>query len=677
MTGRILIFGGTSEGRHASDYLCELGADHIICVATEYGEEVLPPRPSRTVRTGRMDENEMAAFLGEESYDLVLDATHPYAEKVSENIRKAAKETGVPYLRYLRAGELSEESGGEGSFSSSSLCFADSAAEAADMLENKEGGIFLTTGSYELSDFADRISEKGRLFARILPSEEALSACRRAGLKGKQIYAMQGPFSEKLNEALLTETGAAYLVTKESGKEGGFSEKITAAINCGVTPVVIRRPKESGASWEEVKKRLDELAGAGKAKENRPLFICCAGLGPGSVRTLTEEVKEAILAADVLFGAKRLLSLAEEVLRDAFRPLPEEVPEYDAEKIKAYLAEHTNFTKAVILVSGDVGFFSGAGAVAEVFTGYEVNYLCGISSIQYFASKIPVRWEDGLLLSAHGRKIDLTRAVRENRKIFLLTGTGADTEKYLTDLLDHGLLKVKVTVGYCLSYPEEKIVSGTPKELLPVEKKGLSVMMVENQKAEKPVTPGIGDAAFLRGEVPMTKEEIRILSVSKLHLLEDSVVYDVGAGTGSVSVECARLVRGGSVYAIEKKDAAVDLIRKNAEQFGLSNVIPVRGTAPEAFDSLPVPTHAFLGGSGGAMKEILTALLIKNPKIRIVINTVTLESLTEAVQLLGDLRISDPEIVQVMVSKAQSAGSYRLMKAENSVYLISFGGEDT
>ena len=183
------------------------------------------------------------------------------------------------------------------------------------------------------------------------------------------------------------------------------------------------------------------------------------------------------------------------------------------------------------------------------------------------------------------------------------------------------------------------------------------------------------DSLFIRGKVPMTKAEIRAVSISKLELPPDAVVYDVGAGTGSVTIEMALQLPQGTVYAIERNSDAVDLLHQNCEKFGVSNVKIVPGLAPEAFEGLPVATHAFLGGTGGRVEEILRQLLGKNPSMRIVINVIALESLQAVCQALKAMEI-EPEIVCMQVSRAEKVGPYHLMKGENPVYILSFGGAE-
>ena len=204
----------------------------------------------------------------------------------------------------------------------------------------------------------------------------------------------------------------------------------------------------------------------------------------------------------------------------------------------------------------------------------------------------------------------------------------------------------------------------------------LSVVLFTREGKETVVTHGIPDEAFIRGKVPMTKEEVRSISLSKLQLTRNSVIYDVGAGTGSVSVEMAMQAVEGQVYAIEKKPEAVELLYKNKEKFAADNLAIIEGLAPEACVDLPVPTHAFIGGSSGNMKEILELLLSKNPKIRVVINCIALESVGEAMNCLKELPLEQVDIAQVQVAKGKKAGSYHLMMGQNPVYVISCQGKE-
>ena len=189
---------------------------------------------------------------------------------------------------------------------------------------------------------------------------------------------------------------------------------------------------------------------------------------------------------------------------------------------------------------------------------------------------------------------------------------------------------------------------------------------------KKFLTPGIHDEEFIRGEVPMTKEEIRMIALCKLKLCADSCLLDIGSGTGSIAVEAARLSDKIKVFAVETNPAAVKLIKQNCEKFATANVTVIHASAPEGLD-IPVPvTHAFIGGTNGKLREILQALYKQNPEMRVVITAVSLETISEVQTVLSDFAVTDDEIVQVSVSKAKKAGNHHLLLANNPVFVFSF-----
>lgn len=186
------------------------------------------------------------------------------------------------------------------------------------------------------------------------------------------------------------------------------------------------------------------------------------------------------------------------------------------------------------------------------------------------------------------------------------------------------------------------------------------------------ITHGIKDDEFLRDDVPMTKEEVRAISICKLNLTENAVLYDIGSGTGSVAVEAASCSKNIKVYAVETNPLAVNLINKNRERFALPNIKVVEGMAPTVMGSLPVPTHAFIGGTKGNLKDILTTLYKKNNSMRIVMNAVSLESVSEMTMALKEFPVVDDEVIQVSISKAKKISSYHMMTANNPVFIFSF-----
>ena len=241
---KIVIFGGTTEGRELSRLLADRGAEIVVSVATEYGREEQGICNGVTVVVGRKDRSEMGALL--RGATLCADATHPYAVEASKNIRAACGDTRTPYRRLLR----------EASASDADAVFPD-ASGAAAYLANTTGNILLTTGAKELRRYANL--DPSRLYLRILPAHDGLSACESLGIPRRNIIAMQGPFSRELNEALIHQYKIAYLVTKDGGKIGGFPEKAEAARNTGAKLILIRRPDESGGSFAEIAAYCEEL----------------------------------------------------------------------------------------------------------------------------------------------------------------------------------------------------------------------------------------------------------------------------------------------------------------------------------------------------------------------------------------------------------------------------------
>jgi len=251
---KLLIFAGTTEGRALSEYLSDLEVRHTICVATEYGEIVLKENPMAAVHRGRMSQEEIIAFLRNGSFSAVIDATHPYAELVTQNVKAAARETNLPYFRLIRERSVTENCGNVRYFETSVAC--------AKALEHTTGNILLTTGSKELAAYCSSENVRCRLYVRVLPSAESISLCNEQGIYARQIIAMQGPFTEELNEALLRQYDISCLVTKESGQAGGYFEKLDAAKRTGISVFVIGRSKETeGYSFEELCRELEPFCG--------------------------------------------------------------------------------------------------------------------------------------------------------------------------------------------------------------------------------------------------------------------------------------------------------------------------------------------------------------------------------------------------------------------------------
>lgn len=677
---KMLLFAGTTEGRNLAEFLEKNQIPTEVCVATQYGETLLEEGKYLHVYAGRLDETEMEQQIQKQQITLVIDATHPYAVIVSQNIRRACSRTGTEYIRLAR-----KETDASWKQEMEDVTEVASVAEAAAFLAKKEGRIFAATGSKELSAYQVIPDYQDRVVARVLSTPEAVSECAMLGFSGKNLICMQGPFTEDLNVAMLRQAQASWMVTKESGKAGGFLEKLRAAKKAGAKLVVIKRPGERSEEIAEDQKEenLYAICDEGQIRSllGKRLGICpkrqlyLVGIGMGNEKNRTVEAEQICQSADLLIGARRMLQSVKTEGKAVFES-------YKPDEIAAYLAEHPQYETAAVLLSGDIGFYSGAKKLydaierTEGLEQMEIYPVSGISSVVYFCGKLGVSWEDVHLLSLHGRKQNLIDAVKYHEKVFVLCGEKDGISKICCKLKEYGLGDVKVAVGTDLSYEQERIVQGTAESLMKEDFAPLSVLLICNPDVKKRIGHGLDDDLFLRGKVPMTKSEVRSISLSKLRLHKDAVVWDVGAGTGSVSIEAASLAKDGVVYAIEKKDEAIDLLEQNKRKFGTDNLEIIKGLAPEALEGLPAPTHAFIGGSSGNLKEILEVLLEQNPRVRVVINAIALETVAEAMQCLKSMAFTDVDIAQVSVAKGKKLGSYEMMMGQNPVYIFSCtGGE--
>ena len=325
----------------------------------------------------------------------------------------------------------------------------------------------------------------------------------------------------------------------------------------------------------------------------------------------------------------------------------------------------------VVLVSGDSGFYSATKRIIEYYSElYQIEVIPGISSIAQMSARVQASYDDAMLLSMHGRNENIVPLVAYNKKIFALTGGENRAEHICFHLDRYGLGDVKVVVGERLSYADETITKGTASELKDQLFDNLAVIYIENPAAVDPRIP-LNDEDFIRTDVPMTKAEVRWLSIQKLEVCPTDIIYDIGAGTGSVAIELARRADRGIVYAIEKEAEACELIRKNALSLGAYNLEVVEQEATAAMRWLPRPDRAFIGGSGGNLDAIVKRLVSVNRNIRLVINAVTLQTLQESFKVLDRHGFKDYEVLCLNIAKAKRVKKYDLMMASNPVYVIS------
>ena len=386
--------------------------------------------------------------------------------------------------------------------------------------------------------------------------------------------------------------------------------------------------------------------------------IYIIGAGCGNLDFISESAKRIIESCGTVIGAERLIE-----------PWSgEKYTEYKPDKIREIIDK--SHTDTAVIMSGDTGFYSGTKRLLEALKGYEVEVISGTSSVSYFASKLRIPWENWKLVSMHGLKRNIIGAIKENRFTFALLSNGDDINALCEKLILYSMTDVKLYVGENLSYKNELISEGSPEEFKEKQFSKLAVCLIENKNA-KQFEGRIKDENFIRGKVPMTKEAVRTVSLSKLGLNNLSVFYDIGAGTGSIAITAAVAFPDAEVYAFERNPEAVELIEKNKILHKADNIEIVKGDATEHLTDFPIPTHAFIGGSGGKLNYIVKTLKKLNTDIKIVVNTITIESLVEVQNTLKELGLY-AEIIQMSVSEGEKVGKYTMMKSQNSVYIISF-----
>ena len=393
-------------------------------------------------------------------------------------------------------------------------------------------------------------------------------------------------------------------------------------------------------------------------------MITLLGIGPGDANAMTVQAADAVREADLFIGASRMLA---------------SLPAHTGREVSAYrpddilsILERERPERPCVLFSGDPGFWSGAEALLSRLKNKEMEYrvLPGLSSLQLLAARLGRSWKDWVLLSAHGQDGDLISRLMEGRPVFLLTDGADSPGKLCRTLTDGGLGDLTVTVGEKLSYPEERITSGRAEALAGKVFAPLNVVLIDPAPVYPARTPGIPDEAFIRGEIPMTKQEVRAVILAKLAVKPSDLCWDIGAGTGSVSVELA--LQGKEVWAVEYREEACSLIKQNREQFCAWNLHLVKGKAPDTLESLPKPDKVFIGGSDRQLRPILRKAAEGDSSLRICVSAITLETVGEAVKEMEALGL-EPEVVQLAVSRTKTAGEKHLLLAQNPVFLVSGG----
>lgn len=414
----------------------------------------------------------------------------------------------------------------------------------------------------------------------------------------------------------------------------------------------------------EIAKRLQEA----KNRLDAP-YVALVGTGMGNGDMLTGEAKMAIEYADVIIGSSRVIETFRESGKLCYA-------EYRPDEIVKMIKEHPEYKSWVVVLSGDTGFYSGAKKLFGLLReeGIQAGCVPGIASIVYLAAKLGVSWEDAALRSIHGRRQNIVYAIDHNEKTFVLMDKKS-AEGFCEAMRTYAFDDVACYIGSRLSYGDERILVRKGCEVTPEDIGELATVLVTNPHPKRRASVHLRDEEFIRDfgdvRVPMTKEEVRAVSMAKLGLTTDSVFYDIGAGSGSISVEAALHSENIRVYAIEQRKEACELIGRNKRKFRTDQVKVIYGKAPEAMEGLEMPTHAFIGGSSGNLMEIICKLKEKNPDVTLVINAISMETIGEVMMAVKKGLLVNPEMVQLNVSKARALGDYHMMMGQNPIYIIT------
>ena len=369
-------------------------------------------------------------------------------------------------------------------------------------------------------------------------------------------------------------------------------------------------------------------------------MVIIIGIGMDGKKNLTAEALSAIKNADILIGAKRMLEPFSSLGKPCFCS-------WKSDEIAEFL-HNGKYENAAVLMSGDCGFYSGAENLLRFTEDIECKVISGVSSPVYFCSKIKKPWKNMKFVSLHGESSNIVRNVRRNELCFFLLGGEITPAKLCRKLCEYGMSETKLYIGENLAAENERIFTGKAADFIDIQLGKLTVAVIENPDFENSTAIGISDEKFTRGKVPMTKSEVRSTVISKLEINRNDICWDIGCGTGSVSIEMALQCFDGKVYAVEK----------------------ICGSAPEALEELPAPDRVFIGGSSGRISEIADLVFSKNPNAVIVVTAVSLETLNDAIVTFESNGIVCPEIVQISAARAKKVGSHTMLSAENPVFII-------
>lgn len=393
-------------------------------------------------------------------------------------------------------------------------------------------------------------------------------------------------------------------------------------------------------------------------------MVTLIGMGSGKWEALSAQAQQAVRSAGLVFGAKRLLAglPADCTARQfaLYQPLTfwKHWHKTPGRMLPCFTAAIPDFTPVRPVCSRRCGRWASPRGCIRAF-----QHPAAFSG----AGPTVAGLEAGLGPCC---ACDPVAECMMNRSVFFLTG-GTETPASLCQkLTDAGMGEAHGVVGENLGTEAEAIRYGSAAELAGQSFAPLSVLLVENFDLPQLRAPGFPDESFIRSEVPMTKQEVRAAALAKLAVMPTDTLWDVGAGTGSVSVELALAAPKGRVYAVECEPDACELIRKNRAKFHACNLILIEGRAPDVLADLPAPDAVFIGGTKGGMEAVLDEVLGKNPNARICISAIALETLGAAIAALTARGLT-AEVTQIAVSRTKPAGRLHLLMANNPIFLIT------
>ena len=403
--------------------------------------------------------------------------------------------------------------------------------------------------------------------------------------------------------------------------------------------------------------------------------INLVGIGLGNPNLLTKAAYKAIESSNIIIGARRIVESIKEDFADKLYYI-----EYNTEKILEIIKENIGNEIAVVF-SGDISLFSGSIKLFErlnaaiedrkVFKDCKINTFPGISSLSYLCAKTNTDISKVKILSFHGKEELLYHNIDSNEYTFIITSKADGVKKICRKLIEFGFFELDIILGENLSYDNERITKANASKFLDMEISDLNCMIISNPDADKSISFGLSDEVFVRDKVPITKSEVRAIIMSKLDIQTDSICYDIGAGSGSVSIEMSRLAYDGKVYAIEKNPLAVELIQKNIHNFSAENIELIHAKAPDGLDNIINADKIFIGGSGGELISMMEMIFTSKKNPTIVISAITMETIAQITDIVKIAKEKgyDTEITAINVSKSKEVGPYNMMMAQNMVFI--------